>query len=268
MLCIVKFLKANGLSLNLDSMKVHLACWNGTDHPLDVYYAGSFQAWQDWQKTPVFRCEHIVSLIDLGKSEWLFVGVYEVLNCRPHPKHPENVLYTTRLLPLQDDLIGRVIVLYKRPRQSFLWYRPEMFLPIVEIRREKMSIAEFPGYNSVAINHASLKIIIRQRIASWHGALANIKGVYLITDNSTGCHYVGKASGQVGIWQRWTPYAETGHGGNVQLRQLLRTNGSDHASHFQYSILEIADNHASEEDIQARESHWMNVLQTRAFGLN
>ena len=39
-------------------------------------------------------------------------------------------------------------------------------------------------------------------------------------------------------------------------------------SNFQYSILEIADTHASDDDILDRESYWMKVLKTREFGLN
>ena len=106
------------------------------------------------------------------------------------------------------------------------------------------------------------------KIATWHGALANIKGIYLITDISTGKHYVGKASGDEGIWQRWCAYAKNGHGGNEELMKLLAENGEEHMKNFQYSILEIADSHASDKDILNRESYWMEVLKTREFGMN
>jgi hypothetical protein len=141
-------------------------------------------------------------------------------------------------------------------------------LPITEIRREKLTIEEFPGYNAVVISHSSLKIITAQKIASWHGALANIKGIYLITDTTTGRHYVGKASGKSGIWQRWCSYAENGHGGNKELKKVLKKKGPQHLKHFQYSILEIADTHASDQDILGRESYWMNALKSREFGMN
>jgi hypothetical protein len=113
-----------------------------------------------------------------------------------------------------------------------------------------------------------LKVVTGQKIESWYGALANIKGIYLITDTSTGKHYVGKASGQDGIWQRWCSYADNGHGGNKELKALLKIKGSRHMTRFQYSILEIADTHASDEDILKRESYWMSALKTREFGLN
>ena len=39
-------------------------------------------------------------------------------------------------------------------------------------------------------------------------------------------------------------------------------------ANFQYSILEIADTHASDEDILKREAYWMDALKTRKFGMN
>ena len=97
---------------------------------------------------------------------------------------------------------------------------------------------------------------------------ANIKGVYLISDKVTGGQYVGKASGGDGIWSRWTSYAKNGHGGNVELKKLLRQKGVGHVTNLQYSILEIADTHASDADILQRESYWVRALGSRVHGLN
>ena len=269
MIGLVDFLKASGINLDTGTkrgLKIHLACWNGRLHPLDEYYAGRFKEWQEWQGRQHFRCAQLVSLIDLGQCEWLFAGAYRILNCKKDPRGLFK--YSTKLLPKQEELIGRITVHHKRTRNSRIWHKPEVELPIIEISREKRTIEDFLGYNSVIVNHSHLKIITSQKIASWHGALANIKGVYLITDTTTGRHYVGKASGQSGIWQRWCAYAENGHGGTKELRALLKQMGDAHMAHFQYSILEIADSHASDEDILARESYWMKALRTRQHGLN
>ncbi len=96
MLGLVEFLSASGLTFNLQSTKVHLACWNGFEHPLDVYFAGNFQAWQEHQNQRNFECEHVLSLIDLGKSRWLFAGVYDVHGRTDHPAHPGHHLYATQ----------------------------------------------------------------------------------------------------------------------------------------------------------------------------
>jgi hypothetical protein len=268
MIGLTDFLHASKVVFNPAETKVHLACWNGREYPLEVFYANGFKEWQEHQNRRNFGCKHILSLIDLGASQWLFVGVYDVHSFAAHPQQPTTFLYSTSLLPGQDELIGRVIVSHQRTRQSYIWLKPEVTLLLVEVRREKMTIGEFPGYNAVTISHCVLRIITQQQIASWHSALASVKGVYLITDTSTGKHYVGKASGDVGIWQRWWAYADNGHGGNVELKALLADNGTDHMKHFQYEILEIADTHASEGDILARESYWMKALQSRKFGLN
>lgn len=269
MIGLVNFLKAAGIGINADSLKIHLACWNGRQDPIDVYFAGKFKEWQEWQNHRNFKCDQVVSLIDLGQSDWLFAGVYRILGCKPHPKSKSTFLYSTKLLPKQGQLIGRITVHHKRSgRASYIWSKPEVPLPISEIRRERLTIGEFPGYNAVVLSHSSLRTITEQKIASWHGALANVKGIYLITDTKTGQHYVGKASGKSGIWLRWCSYAKNGHGGNVELKKVLKRNGKSHMRHFQYSILEIADTHASEIDILARETYWMTALKSRLCGLN
>jgi len=266
MLGLVDFLIASGIDVKINDLKIHLACWNGREHPIDEYYAGNFEEWQEWQNRRNFACSKMISLIDLGRGNWLFAGVYEILGCRR--QSDGGFKYSTKLMPEQGDIVGRITVHHKRTRASYVWYKPAIALTITEIRREKMTIEEFPGYNAVVISHKTLKIITEQKISSWHAALANIKGIYLITDTSTGKHYIGKASGETGIWQRWCSYAENGHGGNIELKMVLKENGAQHMTHFQYSILEIADTHASDLDILERESYWMNALKTRVFGLN
>jgi hypothetical protein len=87
-------------------------------------------------------------------------------------------------------------------------------------------------------------------------------------DTATGKTYVGSAYGSGGIWQRWCAYAETRHGGNVELKALLDTTGAEHGDHFQYSILEIADPLATERQVLEREGHWKDVLMSRTFGYN
>lgn len=52
-----------------------------------------------------------------------------------------------------------------------------------------------------------------------------MKGVYVIHDTETGEPYVGSAYGDTGIWQRWSNYALTLHGGNVGLHAHLAVTG-------------------------------------------
>ena len=98
--------------------------------------------------------------------------------------------------------------------------------------------------------------------------MANVAGVYLITDTANGKNYVGSTIGEFGIWQRWCEYSQNGHGGNKELKKILNENGKSYSNNFQYSILEIADTHSSNEDILARESFWKDILCSRTYGYN
>ena len=127
---------------------------------------------------------------------------------------------------------------------------------------------EFPGYRKVILSKSALDLIVKHAVESWRAALSAVAGVYLITDTYTGNLYVGSATGDGGIWARWFQYAVDGHGGNVELRQLLAREGPLYSRHFQYAVLEIADTHAGVEDVIRRETHWKRVLCSREHGNN
>jgi len=137
-----------------------------------------------------------------------------------------------------------------------------------EVRAERMAMADFPGFTRVCLRKCDLDVLMKQGAASWKSALSHVAGVYVITDTSDGRQYVGSATGIGGIWSRWSSYSKTGHGGNKDLRALLKAEGAEHARHFQYGILETGDSNTTQDEILARESHWKRLLGTRAFGLN
>jgi hypothetical protein len=137
-----------------------------------------------------------------------------------------------------------------------------------ELFRERVAVDDFPGFKAVKLTHSEVDIIVRQSVESWRTALSSVAGVYLISDTKTGKLYVGSATGEGGIWSRWCQYAINGHGDNVELVAILAAEGKERASSFLYSVLEIADTHASSNDIIARECHWKNILLTRDHGWN
>jgi len=63
---------------------------------------------------------------------------------------------------------------------------------------------------------------------------------------------------------------ESGHGGNVELKVLLATEGLDYCrAHFRFALLEHRSFRASEELILKREDLWKRLLLTRGeHGLN
>jgi hypothetical protein len=258
-------------SIAAEDCKVHFACWNGRDQPLDIYLAGEFEEWQRRQRRRNFKRKYVVSLIDaMEKDRWLFAGVHEVFGCLPPQEAGDCFYYSTQELEAFKEFSGRLVVGFER-RFRHSYPRLEIVadeLRIAELKAERVAVSAFPGFNSVRISHRVLRSIVKAELVSWKSILSNVKGVYCITDRSNGKIYVGSATGEDMIWQRWSAYALTGHGGNKQLREVLDANGPDYARNYQYSILEIADSHAGDKDILARESHWKEVLCTRKFGYN
>jgi hypothetical protein len=250
--------------------KIHLATWNGEEEPLDVYLAGGFDEWQRWQTRRNFERRFVIALISLpGVQRWLYAGTYASEGC---DRIENRAMYYYRLHEREScsEFGGRLVVKFARPsRQSYLnmdnWGDQ---LLVGEILPERMSIGEFPGFKAVDLSKVELDTIVSQGLVSWRTALSNVAGVYLISHLPSGKFYVGSASGEGGIWQRWCQYAKTGHGGNIELKPLAETTHGKGAAGFRFSILEIADVHASTEDILKRESHWKNILRTRDFGLN
>ena len=184
----------------------------------------------------------------------------------------EEQAYYYRLEELNScaEFNGRLVVNFARAgRQSYLnadrWVDE---LLIEEILPQRMSIGDFPGFKAVDLSKGELDIVVSRGLASWRADLSNVAGVYLISHPVAGKLYVGSAYGEGGIWQRWCQYSATGHGGNVGLKALLENEVSEHPGALRFSILEIADVHASKEEIIARESHWKRILLTRTHGLN
>lgn len=268
MLKLIDLIKLCGVSLT--DHKIHCAT-SQTHPPLEAYFDGKFRQWQENQNQKNFECSQILSLIHLGGSRWLFVGVFNVLGVKNgYANHPTGFTYQTTEVQGLEQLTGRAIVrFYKKFRASYLLgpkHEDQLFVDA--ILEQPMTIGEFPGFNSVLLSHAMLRTVVREANPSWKTALGNVAGVYVITDTSSGALYVGSAYGGVGIWQRWSDYAKNGHGGNKELRALLGEKGQDHCGKFHYSILEVCDLNSSDEYLRDREGHWKQVLMTREFGLN
>lgn len=255
-----------------ESVKIHLAMWNGEDDPINLYLTKTFDEWQRWQTRKNFERKYLISFIKLpAKDKWLFAGIY-FSTSQNVTWVEDRSLYYYELLedPRGENLSGRLITSFRRAgRQSYLnaenWL--DEFL-VNEILSESLSIGEFPGFKKVHLLKDELDLIVNQSVESWRVALSNVCGVYLISDTLSGKLYVGSAYGIGGIWQRWSDYVFDGHGGNVELSNLLKDTGIERSKSFRFSILEVTDLQATKEEVIARESHWKNILMSRAYGLN
>lgn len=263
-----RFLSAAGIEFDEKSVKIHFASNQGSD-PLHAFYQGNIKAWQEEQTQKNFSRPYVLNLIQLeDKATWLFAGLYHVLGVGVGANTAWR--YETELFPGQEDLIGRIVIRYAKPfRNSYPVFETcGASLRIVELRKERASIAGFPGYKNVLLNKQELDVVVSQNLESWRSALSSVSGVYLIVDRSSGKQYVGSAYGEDGIWSRWCQYSQSGHGNNKELRNLLKQESSSHSRNFQFSILEVCDLSFSKDQVIARESHWKNALCSREHGLN
>jgi hypothetical protein len=256
-------------TLRPEAAKIHLATWNGREDPLDVYLAGNFNEWQRWQSRRNFSRDYVISLIALPESnQWLFAGLH-MSGAERWIEEQNAHFYDLKEVPEVAELNGRLVVHFQRPgRQSYLnaesWAQD---LTVIELRAQRLRLAEFPGYRNVHLSYLQLTTVVREAMPAWRAALSSVAGVYLISDALSGKLYVGSACGEGGIWQRWTDYANSGHGGNRDLRALADGDPS-RVEHFRFSVLEITDLHTGESDVLQRESHWKLVLLSRQHGLN
>ncbi len=266
---------------NFTNYKVHFAI--GRDNrkePYNTFLIDNFKEWQEHQTGKNWSREYILSLIYYEKDIWMFGGVYKVLPVEPAPVENDNGWkgwrYQTELTEKAVEYIGRAFFKFKKEfRASYptleLYPKngdPIAKMPLSHILDKRVALSDFLGFDSVNIDYKTLKYIVSDNILSWKSALSNVKGIYLIVDIHTGKQYVGSAYGDECIWQRWSNYAKDGHGGNVELRELIKTNGTEYKYNFKYSILEVCNMNLGNEYIISRESHWKEVLLTREFGLN
>ena len=75
--------------------------------------------------------------------------------------------------------------------------------------------------------------------------------------------------GGCGIWNRWKDYVADGHGGNKELKKIVKDKGFEYIqNNFHYTLLEQILNTASNEYVISRENYWKEVLLSRKFGYN
>lgn len=262
---------SNIISLDaLDRYKLHAARHNGHVQPLDIFVQSKveWQGWNEWRGTKnEFNRQFILSIMDFYPERhiWLFGGVFEVL-------HRFDDRYEVKLCDNGKELIGRLKVKLEIKRgRSFLLENYYDQMEIVEVLREPYVAECFPGYENICMDFKKLKIIFEHDRLDWKSALSNTKGIYVISDKSTGKKYVGKADGESGIWSRWSAYLFGGSGGNIELVKLIEQKGMEYVQqNFQLTLIEAFSWKTPDSLINKRESFWKKALLTSRdqFGYN
>lgn len=259
---------------NPQAYKLHLASWNGTVHPLDVFVRSKedWKGWNSWRsEKDDFNRQFIFSLIEYyhEPGAWLFGGVYEVLT---RLQATRTTGYEVALTDQFYPYIGRLKLGWKRSgrtKSRKLENCIEEFR-VSEILREEYTGAVFCGYERINHDFNTLENIFLTSKPDWRAALQNVKGVYLITDKSNGKKYVGSAYGTTGIWTRWECYIGNGHGHNDELTAVIASKGKQYArEHFRFCLLEYRPMKTDDMEIIARENYWKEALLSRGeFGYN
>jgi hypothetical protein len=254
--------------------KIHLASWNGSDNPLDVFVndRAEWINWNRWRSVrDDFNRRYIFSLIDFypEPGHWLFGGLFEVKERRDVRR---DYGYEVELSTRFEHWIGRLKVKFQRPgrAKSLVFDNYCEKIEVVEVLRSSYDGEDFCGYDRINHSFERLEQIFTHSRPAWRTALENVKGVYLITDVNNGKRYVGSAVGIEGIWSRWNCYLGSGHGSNDELVKLIATKGRPYAQkHFRLTLLEQFSMKTEDALILERESFWKGVLLTRGdFGYN
>lgn len=209
-----------------------------------------------------------------GSNYYMFGGLYKIEKITPEvydeigyklTLQKEFKEYIKRLIIKLDRPVGRDIYnkLFENVQRDF---NPEVYEVTPSAR-----LCDFNGYNNVLLSHNDLRIIAKYEAPDWKNALENVKGIYTITDTSNGKIYIGSATGEDGIWQRWCAYAKGLTGGNKTFSEILKNpdQGEKYIKdNFTYSILEIFDKKTKDSYIIQREEFWKKVFQTIKFGMN
>lgn len=227
----------------------------------------------------VAKASHIVSCIGHEAGKALFIGVYRVegweemlgrewrelenskfllgLGDRGPKPDSQKKIFRLNLMDAMAAWKGKLVLDWPPPERSWWRRAHKNVMTIHAIHEESVLVRAMPYWTELALTWTELQSLPK----SWQAAIAQWRGVYLILDRGDGKAYVGSAYGRDNILARWQRYAETGHGGNVELKGRNPTR-------FRYSILERVSPDMPAEDVIALESNWKERLGTREVGLN
>ena len=222
--------------------------------------------YQRQQSKEVFKdCDYIISFIGLERRKSLLFGVFKVNGIE---KTGDHFYYDLVQIPEFDYLVDRVVIDWGDNAIAWhQWYhkQPKEVIQIFP----KGYLGTFSGLLDFVLDFEELKKLITNAEANhdWKAHLSAVNGIYMILDSNTGNQYIGSACGNYGIWQRWSEYVATFHGGNKRLIDLCAT-ADGYYKNFKFSVLQALPSNITQKEIVAIENLYKQKLGTRAYGLN
>ena len=224
--------------------------------------------YQQEQGKPIFHdCDYIISFIGQEQRKSILFGVFKVMGFT-FDDQVRKYYYNLEQLTEFEYLANRVIIDWGNNAISWHQWYDKQIKEIIQILPQGY-MGSFPGLLNFVLDFSELKILINNPDANqdWKSNLSSIDGIYLILDSKTGNQYIGSASGKEGIWQRWTDYATTVHGGNEKLKELVSEDPNCY-KHFKYSILQSLPSNLTQKEVVAIENLYKEKLGTKGHGLN
>jgi len=241
----------------------------GRPTPYDLWRAndGRLETYQQIQRRKRFAVgDLLATFVVTPNSDTLFVGLYSVDgvgSVPPGVTDPTQSDLDVTGMNFYDihrdqrlaDYAGHLTVDWGKGFLAWVQYADRHEKAVLEIRKE-ITEPPFPGFSEFICD------VDKDKIAAipltWQAVLRSVRGVYLLVCKETGKQYVGSAKSEGGLWQRLLDYAQTGDGGNVELRRRGPRP-------YQFTVLEVVN---SDFGIEKTEEAWKRKLLTREFGLN
>lgn len=236
-----------------------------------LYENDAFMTYQSEQLVKKFKnVDYIVSFIGEESTASRFVGVYKnngILQILPDYKGESLARFDIQEISGFELLKERVIIDWNNPVQ---WLQHYNAMPVIRIDRGLMenNLPVFVRYEDVMLNYTQLKTIINSNNPEWKSRLESCNCIYLILDKSNGKQYVGSTYNTKGIWGRWSEYAKTGHGNDVELKRCIDSDPKYAEKNFQWCILETLPIKILQDQAIERESLYKRKLGTRIYGHN
>lgn len=238
------------------------------DPELFLHYASE-------QGSPIFDdVDYIVMFLGESNCTGRFLGVYKNNGCL-QDVHYEDAPYVYDLCEVEgfNPLKERVIIDWGTAAVSWHQYYNNL-KPVIRIDEgieSQEGVPYFKSYADINLSYEQLQKVIKSGDTTWRTALQSLNCIYMITDRHTGKQYVGstynKNTAESGIWHRWSEYAETGHGGDKTLKELLKDNPK-YKYNFSWIVLETLPLNVTAKEAVKRENLYKEKFLTRLFGYN
>lgn len=228
----------------------------------------SYWGWYGKKQRNFYPGQRVFSFARMTDDEWLFISAAEIIDV------PADNWATVDVLKEFVPFFGRLIIKCKKgntfSRYVFNLSKYLAQATVKEILPCLYSGETFEGYDKVHLPFHRLSDIFSGKIMpTYYEVLKKIIGVYCLTDTHTGKIYIGSATGEEGVAQRWGNYLDSKHGGNKKLVALYEQRGSEYfEKHFTYTLLEYYGLSYDPMKVLEREQYWKRCLDTIKNGYN